>query len=126
MTAPTRTPANRKLVALVAGLSVLLIALAAVLVWSIAFRGKSDESDSAKTTRAEYCESFASITPGFFETSEAVATLADPGASQAARLQALKDQLAEQSGKGRTWPYDCNRASDQARFNKFMADAEAK
>lgn len=73
--------------------------------------------------RQSYCESFASITPGWFETTADVETLADPGSTPQEKQQAMRRQVIPDLQ--RTHPYDCDLESDAALFADFVQDAEA-
>lgn len=85
---------------------------------------KAEESSAPTEAeiRANYCEVFASLTPGVLESSENISILSDPGSTTAQRTTAIQAQL----GKQRTWPYDCELPSDKERFEKFMADAQLR
>lgn len=73
--------------------------------------------------RQAYCESFARITPGWFETSADMETLADPGSTHQEKLQAMRRQAIPDMK--RNHPYDCDLKSDAALFADFVQDAEA-
>jgi len=105
-------PAMRKLV------PVLFISVAALTAC-----GESEPS--AEERRQAACESFASTTPGMLEMNDAMEVLADEGASPAQKSAALKAQLDQLSKtENRDYPYDCDRPSDKALFEKHYGTFE--
>ncbi|RVW05341.1 hypothetical protein [Rhodococcus xishaensis] len=85
--------------------------------------GSSDGEPSNAELHASACERFEAITPGFFETREAIETLSDPNASVADRAEAMELQLDRMSGSNkRTRPYNC----DDPRDKKFFDDYYSK
>ncbi|MGF7124012.1 hypothetical protein [Rhodococcus sp. BE178] len=107
--------------------TIAAIALSAAAVLVLGGCSSSDDGPSEDELRATACESFASITPGFYESSDAVSTLSDPGASTSDRVDALRAQLDQSSSSNkRTRPYDCNDARDAKWFDDFYASVVAE
>ncbi|ORJ92608.1 hypothetical protein A6F55_23895 [Prescottella equi] len=91
----------------------------------------TDEGPSEGALRQTACESFAEITPGFYESTAAIGTLSDPSASTSDRAEAMSKQLEAMSGSNkRTRPYDCNDPRDEEYFadfySGFMKDQQAE
>lgn len=82
----------------------------------------TDSGPSDAELRETACESFAAVTPGFYESTAAVQTLADPSASTRDRTDAMNQQLDQMSGaRLRTRPYDCDDPRDEKYFDDFYA-----
>ncbi|MGF7124993.1 hypothetical protein [Rhodococcus sp. BE178] len=80
----------------------------------------SDAGPSDTELREMACGSFASITPGFYESTDAIGTLSDSNASSSDRADALRAQLDQSSSSNkRTRPYDCNDPRDAKWFDGF-------
>ncbi len=70
--------------------------------------------------RAEMCEGFARLTPGFIEIAQAQAVLADSSSTQAEKSAAMKETLDQSStSEKRTQPYDCNDPADAELFEWY-------
>tara|TARA_R110001606_G_scaffold297277_6_gene445110 strand:+ start:9601 stop:9906 length:306 start_codon:yes stop_codon:yes gene_type:complete len=68
--------------------------------------------------REQACETFKSVSPGFYELSWAMKTLTATDSPDDERIEAIRTSLDYEIGRGRTEPYTC----DEPAFERYLTE----